>query len=141
MIALRERLHSRSGSRRAKVSLSYITSRGSWYHVSWKAREEKSGGIGTNIGVHFFDLLIWLFGSRVAPRCRSRPSRMGGELELEAADVTWFLSTDRADLPVDVVKKGQSTYRLITIDGEPVEVSSEGFTDLAYGSLSPDASG
>ena len=130
LIALRERLHARPGSPRAKVSLSYITSRGPWYHVSWKGSEEKSGGIGTNIGVHFFDLLIWLFGKPGrATLSVKEPARMRGELELESADVSWFLSTDRADLPADVVRKGQSTFRLITIDGEPVEFS-EGFTDL-----------
>lgn len=130
LIALRERLLARPAARRTKVSLSYITSRGPWYHVSWKGSEEKSGGIGTNIGVHFFDLLIWLFGKPVhATLSVKEPSRMRGELELEGADVTWFLSTDRTDLPAEVKEKEQSTYRLITIDGEPVEFS-EGFTDL-----------
>ena len=130
LIALRERLLARPAARRTKVSLSYITSRGPWYHVSWKGSEEKSGGIGTNIGVHFFDLLIWLFGKPVhATLSVKEPSRMRGELELEGADVTWFLSTDRTDLPAEVKEKEQSTYRMITIDGEPVEFS-EGFTDL-----------
>jgi len=130
LIALRERLRAQAATRRAKVSLVYVTSRGPWYHVSWKGSDEKSGGIGTNIGVHFFDLLIWLFGRPGrATLSVKESSRMRGDLELEAADVTWSLSTDRADLPPAVVDKGQSTYRLISIDGEPVEFS-EGFTDL-----------
>ena len=130
LMALRERLRTHPASRRAKVSLVYITSRGPWYHVSWKGSDEKSGGIGTNIGVHFFDLLIWLFGKPVhATLSVKEPSRMGGELELEEAEVTWFLSTDRADLPPEIKEKGQPTHRLITIDGEPVEFS-EGFSDL-----------
>ena len=130
LIALRERLRAQLGGRRAQVSLVYVTSRGPWYHVSWKGSEEKSGGIGTNIGVHFFDLLIWLFGKPGRSTLSDRePSRMSGQIELERADVTWFLSTDRADLPPAVQEKRKPTYRLITIDGEPVEFS-EGFTDL-----------
>jgi len=107
-----------------------VTSRGPWYHVSWKGSEEKSGGIATNIGVHFFDLLIWLFGAPARSTVAARESaRMAGTLELQRADVTWLLSTDRADLPAASREKGASTYRLITIDDEPVEFS-EGFTDL-----------
>lgn len=130
LIALRERLRGRTDPRRARVSLVYVTSRGPWYEVSWKGSEEKSGGIGTNIGVHLFDLLIWLFGK--PERCTlsvKEPSRMRGELELEQADVRWFLSTDRGDLPDAVREQGKPTYRQITIDEEPVEFS-EGFTDL-----------
>ncbi len=128
LVALRKRLQ--TDPRRAQVSLVYITSRGPWYQVSWKGSEEKSGGIGTNIGVHFFDLLIWLFGKPARSTVSvSEAARMGGELELDHADVKWFLSTNREDLPATVREKGTSTYRLITIDGEPVEFS-EGFVDL-----------
>ena len=130
LIALRERLRARTAPRRAQVSLVYVTSRGPWYQVSWKGSEEKSGGIGTNIGVHLFDLLIWLFG--VPGRCTlsvKEPSRMGGELELAGADVKWFLSTDRGDLPADAREQEKPTWRQITIDDEPVEFS-DGFTDL-----------
>jgi UDP-N-acetyl-2-amino-2-deoxyglucuronate dehydrogenase len=130
LIALRSRLQAERRARRAQVSLVYVTSRGPWYHVSWKGSVEKSGGIGTNIGVHVFDLLIWLFGKPAqATLSVNESSRMGGDLELENADVKWFLSTDREDLPPAVRDKGASTYRLITIDGEPVEFS-EGFADL-----------
>jgi UDP-N-acetyl-2-amino-2-deoxyglucuronate dehydrogenase len=130
LIALRERLRARTAPRRAQVSLVYVTSRGPWYQVSWKGSEEKSGGIGTNIGVHLFDLLIWLFGAPGRSTLSVKePSRMGGELELAAADVKWFLSTDRGDLPADARDQGKPTWRQITIDDEPVEFS-DGFTDL-----------
>jgi UDP-N-acetyl-2-amino-2-deoxyglucuronate dehydrogenase len=130
LVALRERLRVRTPSDRARVSLTYVTSRGPWYHVSWKGSDEKSGGIATNIGVHFFDLLIWLFGKPVRFTLSIKETaRMGGELELERADVTWFLSTNRADLPGAAREKGASTHRAIAIDGEPVEFS-EGFADL-----------
>lgn len=130
LIALRERLRARTVPRRAQVSLVYVTSRGPWYQVSWKGSNEKSGGIGTNIGVHLFDLLIWLFGKPERSMLSvNERSRMGGELELEHADVRWFLSTDRGDLPDEMRAQGKPTYRQITIDEEPVEFS-EGFTDL-----------
>ena len=130
LVALRERLRARTAPRRVQVSLVYVTSRGPWYQVSWKGSEEKSGGIGTNIGVHLFDLLIWLFGKpgRSALSVKEG-SRMGGELELEQADVRWFLSTDRSDLPDEPRAQGKTTYRQITIDESPVEFS-EGFADL-----------
>lgn len=130
LIALREQLRASTAPRRVQVSLVYVTSRGPWYQVSWKGSEEKSGGIGTNIGVHLFDLLIWLFGKpgRSTLSVKER-SRMGGELELEQADVRWFLSTDRADLPDELRARGKPTHRQITIDELPVEFS-EGFTDL-----------
>jgi UDP-N-acetyl-2-amino-2-deoxyglucuronate dehydrogenase len=128
LVALRAR-HQASG-RRATVTLAYVTSRGPWYDVSWKGDDEKSGGIGTNIGIHLFDLLIWLFGPSGRSEVTVREAtRMGGRLELAGADVEWFLSTSRADLPQDVREKGRSTYRLISIDGEPVEFS-DGFADL-----------
>lgn len=130
LIALRERLRAETRGRRVQVSLVYVTSRGPWYQVSWKGSHEKSGGIGTNIGVHLFDLLIWLFGKPGQSTLTvSGASRIGGELELENADVKWFLSTNLEDLPAEVREKGSSTYRLIAIDGDPVEFS-EGFADL-----------
>ena len=133
LIALRERLRASPEPRRSQVSLVYITSRGPWYQVSWKGSEEKSGGIGTNIGVHLFDLLIWLFGKPGRSTMSVKePLRMRGELELERADVRWFLSTDPRDLPRAASEKGQVTHREITIDEAPVEFS-EGFTDLHTG--------
>lgn len=130
LVALREQIQARTAPRRVQVSLVYVTSRGPWYQVSWKGSEEKSGGIGTNIGVHLFDLLIWLFGKPGRSTLSVKEgSRMGGELELEQADVRWFLSTDRSDLPDEPRAQGKTTYRQITIDESPVEFS-EGFADL-----------
>jgi UDP-N-acetyl-2-amino-2-deoxyglucuronate dehydrogenase len=129
LIALRERLM-RQPEARHQVVLTYVTVRGGWYHVSWKGSEEKSGGIATNIGVHFFDLLIWLFGSVQRSVVHARePQRMAGEIELQRADVTWFLSLSPADLPFAAEPGKRSTYRSITVDGEEIEFS-EGFTDL-----------
>jgi UDP-N-acetyl-2-amino-2-deoxyglucuronate dehydrogenase len=125
LVRLRERLAASRGPH--DVSLAYITSRGAWYHSSWKGSVEKSGGIAANIGLHFFDLLLWLFGSVVHSEVHlSQPARMAGFLELERARVRWFLSVDRADLPAAAAAP---TYRSITIDGDEVEFT-EGFTDL-----------
>lgn len=111
------------------VDLSYITSRGQWYHTSWKGSGEKSGGIATNIGVHFFDMLGFIFGKNTKVHTHLREaSRAGGYLEFEKARVRWFLSVDRNDLPAQVQGK-QPTYRSITVDGEEIEFSG-GFTDL-----------
>jgi len=129
LIELRERLRSERGTRK-DVVLTYITGRGAWYHVSWKGIEEKSGGIATNIGVHFFDLLIWLFGD--VGECRvhlAGKSRMAGFVELEHARVRWFLSVDTADLPESARAAEKTTYRSITVDGTEIEFT-EGFTDL-----------
>lgn len=112
------------------VELTYVTSRGPWYQVSWKGQEDKSGGVATNIGVHFFDLLLWLFGSVQGIKVyHSDESRMSGFMELERARVKWFLSVDKNDLPAVAQPTGRTTYRSITVDGREVEFS-EGFTDL-----------
>jgi len=118
------------GRGRHQVSLKYVTGRGNWYHVSWKGVEERSGGLAMNIGVHFFDLLMWLFGpvERVEVHQRT-PARLSGALELERADVRWLLSVDMNDLPERARAAGQTTHRSIAIDGEEVEFSS-GFEDL-----------
>ena len=127
---LREELQKENRSACHDVSLTYITSRGQWYHVSWKGMAEKSGGIATNIGIHFFDLLIWLFGGVESARLyHSDPARMSGFLALERARVKWFLSVDSADLPQEAGKNGRSTHRSITIDGQELDFT-EGFTDL-----------
>ncbi|HWI17046.1 MAG TPA: Gfo/Idh/MocA family oxidoreductase [Vicinamibacterales bacterium] len=128
LMALREQLASQSG--RHEVCLTYITARGSWYDVSWKGDEERSGGIVTNIGIHFFDLLIWLFGSVKKSEVHVRSTHeAGGFLELERADVRWFLSTDTAHLPFKPEPGKRTTHRSITVDGQEIEFS-EGFTDL-----------
>ncbi len=113
-----------------EVDLSYITSRGLWYHFSWKGIKEKSGGIGTNIGIHFFDLLIWLFGNVKNYQVHlSNNYKMAGFLELERANVKWFLSIDKNDLPQNEIETGKPTFRSIKVDGEEIKFS-EGFTDL-----------
>lgn len=112
------------------VDLSYITSRGNWYHYSWKGNEEKSGGIATNIGVHFFDMLTWIFGDVKENQVHVlEKDRAAGFLELERARVRWFLSINSNDLPESIQEKGQRTYRSITWDGKEIEFSG-GFTDL-----------
>lgn len=127
IVALRDRFA--NSNKRHKVELTYITSRGRWYHASWKGDETKSGGVATNIGVHFFDMLSFVFGPASRSEAHLRePERAAGSLECERADISWFLSIDRNDLP-DSVKGKKTTFRSITVDGEEVEFS-EGFTDL-----------
>lgn len=128
LIKLKQTLQERGGQH--DVELTYITSRGPWYQVSWKGHEDKSGGVATNIGVHFFDLLLWLFGSVNGIKVyHSDESRMSGFIELEHARVRWYLSVDKDDLPVSAKAGGKTTYRSITVDGKEIEFS-EGFTDL-----------
>ena len=130
LVALREKLQAAKAKGKHTVRLTYITSRGPWYLVSWKGQPERSGGLATNIGVHFFDLLMWLFGEVQKNQVHvATPTHVGGSIELDNADVQWFLSIDSSDLPTEVAQKGQPTYRSITIDGEEVEFSG-GFTDL-----------
>ena len=128
LIALRDRLLSTPNERR-QVKLRYITSRGTWYRYSWKGNLSRSGGIATNIGIHFFDMLMWFFGGvRRVELDQSDEMRMGGRLELERADVDWFLSIDRDDLP-ESTREHSPTYRSITVDDEEIEFSA-GFRDL-----------
>lgn len=130
LIALRESLASKPQGTQHDVCLTYITGRGPWYGVSWKGSPQRSGGLSTNIGIHFFDLLVWLFGDVVRSETHLRDAkREAGFLELERARVRWFLSTDFADLPFAGQPGARTTYRSITIDGEEVEFT-EGFTDL-----------
>lgn len=112
------------------VELNYVTSRGNWYDVSWKGQLEKSGGVPTNVGIHFFDMLTWLFGGvQKSDVHLFEPRRCGGYLELANARVKWFLSIDTSDLPFPVEPGKKSTFRSITVDEAEVEFS-EGFTDL-----------
>jgi UDP-N-acetyl-2-amino-2-deoxyglucuronate dehydrogenase len=113
-----------------EVDMSYITSRGNWYHISWKGDNQKSGGVATNIGIHLFDMLSWIFGSAKKNIVHLlEPDKAAGYLELENARIRWFLSIDFNDIPDSVKKTGQRTFRSITVDGEEIEFS-EGFTDL-----------
>jgi UDP-N-acetyl-2-amino-2-deoxyglucuronate dehydrogenase len=128
IIAMRDRISAAGPGNRHVVDLTYITSRGNWYFNSWKGDESKSGGVATNIGVHFFDMLMWIFGAVKEVQVHHSNARcMSGYLCLERADVRWFLSVDRAHLPP--VAGGKGTYRSISVDGEEMEFS-EGFTDL-----------
>lgn len=112
------------------VDLKYITSRGKWYHYSWKGREEQSGGIVTNIGVHFFDMLLWIFGDcQNLYVSQSDSNTAKGNMKLEKADVSWHLSIDPCELPESASSKGLRTYRSITVNEEEFEFSG-GFTDL-----------
>ncbi len=127
IIELREKM--KDSTRRHSVDLTYITSRGRWYHASWKGDVSKSGGVATNIGVHFFDMLAFVFGPLRSQSASLRDdARAGGVLHYEKADVRWFLSVDANDLP-DAVKGQKTTYRAIEIDGDAFEFS-DGFTDL-----------
>lgn len=130
LIALRERLRTARPDDLHEVSLTYVTARGGWYDVSWKGSDEHSGGIVTNIGIHLFDLLLWLFGRVKDCRVDARQRRRArGTLELERARVKWFLSAEGADLPFTPEPGAKTTFRSITVDGEDIEFS-EGFADL-----------
>ncbi len=130
LLKLKAHLDQESSNTQHEVVLSYVTSRGNWYHVSWKGQIEKSGGVATNIGIHLFDLLIWLFGPAQDIKVYHGDSeRMSGFIELERAHVRWFLSVDHNDLPLSAKQANKTTYRSITVDGQEVEFS-EGFTDL-----------
>jgi len=128
--ALREQIQGGPAGQMYDIDLSYITSRGNWYHYSWKGNVEKSGGIATNIGVHFFDMLTWIFGNVKLNMVHFlEHNRAAGFLELEKARVRWFLSIDYNDIPAEIRQNGQRTYRSITLDGKEIEFSG-GFTDL-----------
>lgn len=112
------------------IELTYITSRGPWYDQSWKANQQKAGGIVTNIGVHFFDMIAWIFGKQVHSEVHYRSEHTAsGFLELEHAKISWFLSIDRNTLPQQALEQGKATYRSLLFNGEELEFS-EGFTDL-----------
>lgn len=130
IIGLREKVHMGDKNKIYDVDLSYITSRGNWYHVSWKGDEAKSGGVVTNIGIHFFDMLIWIFGPvKIVSIQNSTNKTVTGILELQQARVRWQLSIDRNLLPGQIAQAGKSTYRSLKMEGEEIEFS-EGFTDL-----------
>lgn len=130
IIELREKVAHANKNSKFEVDLTYLTSRGHWYQTSWKGDVTKSGGIATNIGVHFYDMLSWIFGDVQENTVHvHEKDRAAGYLEFENARVRWFLSINSKYLPEEVKKKGQTTFRSITIDGEELEFSG-GFTDL-----------
>ena len=131
LIRIKQELERKTNSIKHTVRLRYITTRGKWYRYSWKGNPERSGGITTNIGIHFFDLLLWLFGSVQESTVHVLENeRAGGILELEKANVEWFISLDANDLPVEYFRQnGRATYRSIIVDDKEIEFSG-GFTDL-----------
>lgn len=130
IIDLKERIEKGPKDKIYDVDLTYITSRGNWYHTSWKGDVAKSGGVATNIGVHFFDMLAWIFGPIKGNLVHVlNADKAAGYLELEKARVRWFLSIDYNDIPEEIRAKGQRTFRSITVDNSEFEFS-EGFTDL-----------
>jgi len=141
IIALKEKIAAAPPDKKYIVNLQYITSRGHWYHTSWKGDIQKSGGIATNIGVHFFDMLLWIFGD-VKERILTRQDghTAAGQLELEKATVTWTLSIDANMLPQDVRVDGKRTFRKLSVDNEEFEFT-DGFTELHTQSYSDIISG
>lgn len=130
ILALRDKVLQEKRATKHEVDLTYITSRGHWYLQSWKGDMKKSGGIATNIGVHFFDMLHFVFGELQENRVHhSSDTKAAGYLEYANARVRWFLSVDVEDVPQAQLDAGQRTYRSITVDGEEIEFSG-GFTDL-----------
>jgi UDP-N-acetyl-2-amino-2-deoxyglucuronate dehydrogenase len=131
VIRLKQEIEAEGGNKQRKeICLTYITRRGKWYHQSWKGDHERSGGVGMNIGVHFFDFLSWIYGRPQRNFLHlNQPSKMSGVLELEKARIRWFLSVDANDLPEPLREKGGHAYRSITVDGVEIDLSN-GFTDL-----------
>ena len=130
ILELREKIRNGPKGKIYDIDMTYITSRGNWYSISWKGDIQKSGGVATNIGIHFFDMLSWIFGdTRKNIVHISEPHKAAGYLELENARVRWFLSLDYSDIPIKFKESGKRTYRSITVDGEEIEFS-EGFADL-----------
>ncbi len=130
IIALKERIDKELSKGKYEINLTYITPRGPWYLSSWKGNLERSGGLTTNIGIHFFDMLIWIFGPVEGMELHlSEPTRTSGYLELERAKVKWFLSIDRRDSPNFTGADSLCTHRSIIINGEELDFTS-GFTDL-----------
>jgi UDP-N-acetyl-2-amino-2-deoxyglucuronate dehydrogenase len=130
LISLKDRIEKENARKKYDIDLTYITSRGKWYFYSWKGNIQHSGGVATNIGIHFFDMLVWIFGKVEHSDIHYMDEKkVGGYLELEKARVRWFLSLDKTDVPAEVLKKGNATFRSVTLNGQEVEFSG-GFTDL-----------
>ena len=130
IIALKKKVDEGPKDKIYDVDLTYLTSRGNWYHNSWKGDISKSGGIATNIGVHFYDMLSWIFGDVTKNTVHRLTNDTGaGYLEFEKARVRWFLSIDYDNIPERVKAAGKRTYRSITVDNEEIEFSG-GFTEL-----------
>ena len=127
-MALKEEVATRKT--RASIELSYVARRGPWYQISWKGDEAKSGGLALNIGVHFFDILLWIFGAAERSELHRRDADVwSGAIALKNADVRWYLSTRPEDLPKASLEEGKPAFRSLTIDGKELEFSG-GFADL-----------
>ena len=130
IIAVRDQILQGPPDKIYEVDLNYITSRGNWYQSSWKGDDSKAGGIATNIGIHFFDMLIWIFGPVASIRVdQLKADHASGYLELEKAKVRWFLSINFNHLPDEAKRNNKRTYRSLMLEGKEIEFS-EGFTDL-----------
>ena len=130
VVALKEKIDTDTSGKIHDIDLTYLTSRGNWYYTSWKGDVAKSGGIATNIGVHFFDMLTWIFGAVKQNTVHLHThDRASGLLELEKGRVRWFMSINYDTIPAAIKAKGMRTYRTISIDGDEFEFSG-GFTDL-----------
>lgn len=130
IIELRDQIRKGPKNKIYDIDMTYITSRGNWYQFSWKGDVQKSGGVATNIGIHFFDMLIWIFGDVKQNIVHiSEYNKAAGYLELENARIRWYLSIDANDLPDNIKEAGQRTFRSIKVGGKEIEFS-EGFTDL-----------
>ncbi|NPA45437.1 MAG: Gfo/Idh/MocA family oxidoreductase [Chlorobi bacterium] len=130
IIKLKKEVESAPKDKIFDIDLTYLTSRGRWYSISWKGDIQKAGGVATNIGVHFFDMLTWIFGDVKENIVHiSETEKAAGFLKLEKANVRWFLSVDYKNIPENIKKTGQRIYRSITVDGKEIEFSG-GFTDL-----------
>lgn len=130
IIALRDKIKNGPKDKLYDVDLRYITSRGNWYQSSWKGDNAKAGGIATNIGIHFFDMLIWIFGAvKKIEVSALDDDHASGVLQLDRANVTWFLSINYEHLPKEVKEQGKRTFRTLSMEGNEIEFS-EGFTDL-----------
>ena len=130
IVELKKKIDGSKNKKKHEIELTYITPRGKWYNFSWKGNILKSGGVATNIGIHFFDMLIWIFGGVIDNVLHlSEYNKAAGLLELENASVKWFLSIDRNDLPGHLLSGKPVTYRSIKVDGKEIEFS-QGFADL-----------
>ena len=130
ILALKEKIDQSPKDKIFDIDLTYITSRGNWYYTSWKGDETKSGGIATNIGVHFFDMLQWIFGPMQSFTVSTKiQDTNAGTLNFERAKVNWYLSINAENLPNEAKEKGLPTFRTLTIEGQEIEFS-KGFTDL-----------
>jgi UDP-N-acetyl-2-amino-2-deoxyglucuronate dehydrogenase len=127
---LKAKISQKSADHKTKIQLHYVTRRGPWYHQSWKGSPNKSGTLAMNVGIHFFDMLLWLFGRMQSQKVYLREdTRVAGFMELERAEVQWLLSIDYDDLPQSSIDQGHHAYRALTMDGEAFDFST-GFDDL-----------